>query len=53
MEQEIFHLVVFILCTFLITGLILIAVEVIFVPGTTLVGILGLLFSFCGIIYAR
>lgn len=39
-----------IILSLLIIGLVLIIVEVVFIPGTTVVGILGLIFSGVGII---
>lgn len=40
-----------ILCLIIVTGIVLVFVEVIFVPGTTLVGILGLLCIIGGVWY--
>ncbi|HYG04116.1 MAG TPA: hypothetical protein VD927_16835, partial [Chryseosolibacter sp.] len=40
----------FIIVSVLIIGLILIVIEILFIPGTTLVGLLGLGFSIAGII---
>jgi len=42
----------FILISLLILGIILVLVEILFVPGTTLVGILGMIFTAVGIFYA-
>lgn len=42
----------FILISLLILGIILVLVEVLFVPGTTLVGVLGVLVTGVGIYYA-
>jgi len=42
----------FILFSLLIIGLLLVLVEIIFVPGTTLVGILGVVFTAMGVFYA-
>jgi membrane-bound ClpP family serine protease len=39
-----------IVISLLIIGLILLVVEVIFIPGTTVVGILGIIFSITGVI---
>jgi membrane-bound ClpP family serine protease len=41
-----------ILGSLLLTGLILLLVEILFIPGTTVVGVLGFLVSFAGIAYA-
>ncbi len=41
-----------IIVSLLLIGLVLVLVEVIFVPGTTLVGVLGVLFSVFGLYYA-
>ncbi|HSF54690.1 MAG TPA: NfeD family protein [Algoriphagus sp.] len=41
-----------ILSSLLIIGLILLLVEVLFIPGTTVVGLMGLLVSIAGIAYA-
>ncbi|WP_143960099.1 NfeD family protein [Litoribacter populi] len=41
-----------ILVTLLSVGLILVLTEIIFVPGTTVVGILGVVFTAAGVIYA-
>ncbi|MBW3466314.1 NfeD family protein [Arthrospiribacter ruber] len=41
----------FILISLILVGVILVLTEIIFVPGTTLIGILGLLFSVAGIYY--
>ncbi len=43
---------ILILSSLLIIGLILLLVEVLFIPGTTVVGVLGLLVSVAGIAYA-
>ncbi|EKB49530.1 NfeD family protein [Cecembia lonarensis] len=42
----------FVLISLLLIGLILVATEILFVPGTTLVGIVGLVFTAGGIYYA-
>jgi len=42
----------FILSTLLIIGLILVIAEILFVPGTTIVGIIGVLVTAVGIYYA-
>jgi membrane-bound ClpP family serine protease len=42
----------FILLSLLLIGLILILAEIIFVPGTTLVGLIGLIVTIAGIYYA-
>lgn len=42
----------FILLSLLSIGLILILTEIIFVPGTTIIGILGLIFTGAGIYYS-
>lgn len=42
----------FVLTALLLIGLVLVSTEIIFVPGTTLVGIIGLLFTAAGIYYA-
>lgn len=41
-----------ILSSLLIIGLILLLIEVLFVPGTTIIGIFGLAVSLAGVIYA-
>ncbi|PRY87883.1 NfeD family protein [Mongoliibacter ruber] len=41
----------FILTSLILVGVILLMTEIIFVPGTTLIGILGLLFSAAGVYY--
>ncbi|TVP53036.1 MAG: nodulation protein NfeD [Mongoliibacter sp.] len=41
----------FILISLILVGLILLLTEIIFVPGTTIIGILGLLFSIAGVYY--
>ncbi|GMQ31012.1 NfeD family protein [Algoriphagus confluentis] len=43
---------ILILSSLLIIGLILLLVEVLFIPGTTIVGILGFVVSLVGVIYA-
>jgi membrane-bound ClpP family serine protease len=43
---------ILILSSLLIIGLILLLVEMLFIPGTTIVGILGFLVSLAGIAYA-
>jgi membrane-bound ClpP family serine protease len=43
---------IIILASLLIIGLILLLAEVIFIPGTTVVGVLGLLVSLVGVFYA-
>ncbi|MDG1277681.1 MAG: NfeD family protein [Algoriphagus sp.] len=43
---------IFVLSSLLIIGLILLLAEVLFVPGTTIVGILGMIVSLAGIAYA-
>ncbi|MHA7128934.1 NfeD family protein [Algoriphagus namhaensis] len=42
----------FVLITLLLIGLVLILAEVLFVPGTTFVGLFGLVISLLGIVYA-
>jgi len=42
----------FILSSLLIIGLLLVLIEIIFVPGATIVGLLGLVFSGLAVIYA-
>lgn len=42
----------FVLLSLLIIGLILVATEILFVPGTTVVGLVGLVFTAGGIYYA-
>jgi membrane-bound ClpP family serine protease len=42
----------FILLTLLVIGLVLVLTEIIFVPGTTLVGLLGVVFTVLGVVYA-
>ncbi|KEO74847.1 NfeD family protein [Anditalea andensis] len=42
----------FILSSLLLIGLLLVLIEIIFVPGATIVGLLGILFSALGVIYA-
>jgi membrane-bound ClpP family serine protease len=41
-----------VLCSLLLIGLILLLVEILLVPGTTVVGAFGMLVSLCGIAYA-
>ncbi len=41
-----------ILSSLLIIGLILLLIEVLFVPGTTVIGIFGLVVSLAGVVYA-
>ncbi|MEN2283178.1 NfeD family protein [Algoriphagus sp. SE2] len=43
---------IIILSTLLLIGLILMVAEVLFVPGTTVVGVFGLIVSIVGIVYA-
>ncbi len=43
---------ILILSSLLIIGLILLLVEVLFIPGTTVVGVVGLLVSLAGVAYA-
>lgn len=43
---------ILILSSLLIIGLILLLIEVLFIPGTTIVGVLGLVISFAGVVYA-
>jgi len=43
---------ILVLSSLLIIGLILLLAEVIFVPGTTIVGILGMIVSLAGVAYA-
>ncbi len=43
---------ILVLCSLLIIGLILLLAEILFIPGTTIVGAFGLLVSLSGIIYA-
>lgn len=43
---------VLVLVSLLLIGLILLLAEVLFVPGTTVVGVLGFAVSFAGIVYA-
>lgn len=43
---------ILILSSLLLIGLILLLAEVIFIPGTTVVGIFGLLVSLTGVVYA-
>ncbi|WP_296700858.1 NfeD family protein [Algoriphagus sp.] len=43
---------IIILSTLLLIGLILMVAEVLFVPGTTIVGVFGLIVSLVGIVYA-
>lgn len=40
----------FIIISLLLIGLILLVVEVVFIPGTTVVGILGVIFSIVGVV---
>jgi len=42
----------FILSSLLIIGLLLVLIEIIFVPGATVVGLLGIVFSALAVIYA-
>lgn len=42
---------ILVLCSLLIIGLILLLAEILFIPGTTIVGAFGLLVSIAGIIY--
>jgi membrane-bound ClpP family serine protease len=42
---------ILVLCSLLIIGLILLLAEILFIPGTTIVGAFGLLVSLGGIIY--
>ena len=42
---------VLVLCSLLIIGLILLLAEILFIPGTTIVGAFGLFVSFGGIVY--
>lgn len=43
---------ILILSSLLITGLILLLVEILFIPGTTVVGVLGFLVGLAGLAYA-
>lgn len=43
---------ILILASLLIIGLILLLIEVLFIPGTTVVGIIGFVVSIAGVIYA-
>ena len=43
---------ILILSSLLIIGLILLLIEILFIPGTTIVGILGLAVSLAGVVYA-
>jgi membrane-bound ClpP family serine protease len=43
---------VLILSSLLLTGLVLLLVEILFIPGTTVVGVLGFLVSLAGVAYA-
>lgn len=43
---------ILILFSLLIIGLILLLIEVLFIPGTTIVGVLGLVISMAGVVYA-
>lgn len=43
---------ILILSSLLITGLILLLVEILFIPGTTVVGVLGFMVSLAGLAYA-
>lgn len=43
---------ILVLVSLLLIGLVLLLAEVLFVPGTTVVGILGFVVSFVGIVYA-
>lgn len=43
---------ILILSSLLIIGLILLLIEVLFVPGTTVIGIFGLIVSLAGVVYA-
>lgn len=43
---------ILILSSLLIIGLILLLIEIIFIPGTTVVGIIGLAVSAAGVVYA-
>ena len=43
---------ILILSSLLLTGLVLLLVEILFIPGTTVVGILGFLVSLAGLAYA-
>ena len=43
---------ILILSSLLIIGLILLLIEIIFIPGTTVVGIFGLAVSVAGVVYA-
>jgi len=42
---------ILVLCSLLIIGLILLMAEIMFIPGTTIVGAFGLLVSLAGIVY--
>jgi len=42
----------FILSSLLVIGVLLVLIEIIFVPGATIVGLLGLVFSALGVVYA-
>jgi len=43
---------ILVLSTLLLIGLILLVVEIIFIPGTTVVGIFGFLVSLAGLAFA-
>lgn len=43
---------ILILSSLLIIGLILLMIEMLFIPGTTIVGIMGFLVSLAGVVYA-
>ncbi len=43
---------VFLITSLVVFGLVLLLIEVIFIPGTTIIGIIGAIFCFSGIIYA-
>lgn len=42
---------ILVLCSLLVIGLILLLAEILFIPGTTIVGLFGLLVSLAGIVY--
>ena len=45
-------MIILVLCSLLLIGLILLLAEILFIPGTTIVGAFGLLVSLGGIVYA-
>ena len=42
----------FIIAALIIAGIVLMIVEVVFIPGTTVVGLLGLIFTVAGVIFS-